>query len=91
MVPGGPPLEFAMHNTVTADNRTLQVIVRGSKNSEAATMATATAIWNLIRFVSSQTANGTVYKKVMARGAPFFVGPDPKERPMVSMNFDVTS
>ena len=92
---GGSPNEYTFSTStgtarVAIEKPSLQMLSRSSDYQTARNQAqVAYTILDGLAGQNLPTATGTLYLDITAVQAPFTIGPDDNDRPIVSVNFDV--
>lgn len=84
---GGEDNEESLGNGLLYEKPRLQVLVRAVKFEDA--MNRSYLIMKYLRTQASVSIGGTYYLKIRPLGTPAEIGPDPKERQRVSLNYSV--
>lgn len=68
----------------------VQVLIRGARNTYATTRATTDTVWKSVSKIKNTTLSGVRWLRAEPVDTPVFMGRDESERPMFSMNFQIT-
>ena len=87
---GNPPSEMLGTGAYAVDRPRIQVLVRGSRDDYPGARDRAQTIRGILAALTDTTVSGVRILRVSSVGAVNPLGADENDRPLVSVNFDVT-
>ena len=87
---GSAPLESFGSNALAVDRPRIQVLTRGARNDYPGARTQAETLRLLLAAVTDQTLSGVRVLRVSAVGSVNPLGPDGSDRPLLTVNLEVS-